>query len=179
MAVKKRTVKVTDEEYAALQAARTVSTVAPESATKDSAQEHSALANALVEAINLTRPPEKKTVFTRKKGTPWTPPEGVERSKLKRKMYQHGNAIEERLSNDEIDLLNKIRPGHYCEGHVKVGLRKDRGLNIDYPVKTASDRLKLVNLFGLRTFKELLERIVDERVNPGLYKRPDDLDFDD
>ena len=132
------------------------------------------LAKALVQAIEITKPVAKKTTTTRKKGTPWTPKDGSPKLKLKRKSYHHGLLMENRLSNDEISLLNKIKPGTYCDGWVQVIKRKDKGINIDYPIKTSSQRLKLVNQFGIRNFKELLERIIDEQSNPTLYKVPED-----
>ena len=132
------------------------------------------LANALIAAINATKAVEKKTPFNRTKNTPWTPKDGSPRLKLKRTMYQHGILIGSRVSNEEIALLNQIKPGRFCDGHVHVVKRKDKGLNIDYPVKTASQRLKLVNQFGLRNFVELLQRLVDEAKNPSAYKTEED-----
>jgi hypothetical protein len=137
----------------------------------------SELATALAQAIELTRPPVKKTVITRKKNTPWTPTDGSPRLKMRRKFFHHSLPLGNRVSNEEIALLNKIRPGTYCDGWVKVVRRKDKGLDIDYPVKTTSQRLKLVNAFGIRNFKELLERIVSEQSNPKQFVAPeDDLD---
>lgn len=137
----------------------------------------SELAQALVAAIEAAKPPAKITAANRKrKGTPWTPPPGVARAKLKRKAYHHGMPIESKILNEEIELLNQIRPGLYCDGHVRVVRRRDKGIDIDYPVRTAAQRLRLVNQFGIRNFKELLERIVDEGANPVKYKSEDELD---
>ncbi len=134
------------------------------------------LADALVAAIQATKPVEKKTVFTRVKNTPWTPKDGSPRAKLKRKMYQHGLPITTRVTNEEIELLNKLKPGRYCDGNVTVTKRKDKGLDIDYKIRTAAQRLKLVNLVGHRNFKELLERIVLEQANPKKYDTDEDDD---
>lgn len=125
------------------------------------------LADALVQAINAAKPPEKKNPFNRKKGTPWTPKDGSAKLKLKRKMYQHGLLIDdEKIDNEEIALMNKVRPGLYLDGHVKVIRRRDRGIDIDYAVKTASQRLRLVNQFGIRNLKELLAQCIEEAANP-------------
>ena len=131
---------------------------------------HNELVNALVTAIEATKPQQKKTVTTRKRQTPWTPQEGEPQLKLKRKMYHHGLLIGSRISNEEIALLNKVRPGLYCDGHVVVRRRKDKGVDIDYPIRTAAQKLKLVNMFGIRNFKELLEYIVREAEAP---KKPE------
>lgn len=136
----------------------------------------SELASALVTAIEATKPVAKKTPFNRVKNTPWTPKDHSAKLKLKRKMFHHGIPLGTRISNEEIDLLNKIKPGLYCDGHVKVVRRRDKGIDIDYPVKTAAQRLKLVNQFGLRNFKELLERVVAEGNEPKLFKSSDELD---
>lgn len=137
------------------------------SKTKDEASvTQSELAQALVQAIESTRP-QKKHAFNRKVGTPWSPKDGSPKLRLKRKMYQHGLPIDEEItSNEEIELLNKLRPGIYLKGVVKVNRRKDRGLDVDYPIKTASQRLKLVNEFGIRNLTELLTRCIEEAANP-------------
>jgi hypothetical protein len=128
------------------------------------------LVAALVQAINATKPVEKKSAANRKPKTPWSSKDGSPKPKLKRKMYQHSLLIDEdMMHNDEIDLLNKLKPGRYLDGWVKVTRRRDRGVDIDYPIKTAAQRLKLVNQFGIRNLKELLERIVEEGNNPTKY----------
>jgi hypothetical protein len=125
-----------------------------------------ALANALTTAIQASKPPEKKTVFSRKEKTPWSPKEGEARLKLKRKLFQHGIAVDESfLTNEQIALANKVRPGSYCDGWINVFRRRDKGINIDYPVKTAAQRLRLGS-FGILSFDSLLERLIKEADAP-------------
>lgn len=132
----------------------------PKSATSE-------LVSALAQAIELTRPLQKKTILNRKKGGPFATKDGTAKLKLRRTHYQHAiRMVEDTLSSDEIGLLNKIRPGSYCDGVVKVILRKDRGIDLDYPAKTASQRLRLVNQFGVVNLKALLERVVAEAAEP-------------
>lgn len=132
----------------------------------EKAVSENALARALVLAIESTRP-QKKNAFNRRVGTPWTPPEGTAKIRLKRRIFQHGlPADEEILDNEEISLMNQLRPGNFLSGTVKVNRRKDRGLDIDYPIKTASQRLKLINQFGIRNLKELLAKCIEEAENP-------------
>lgn len=127
----------------------------------------SELAAALIQAINVTKPVEKKTFANRKSKTPWTPKDGSPKAKLKRNAYQHGMEVDEgKLSNEEINLFNKLRPGRFMDGIVTVTRRKDRGIDISYPVKTASQRLKLINLFGIRNLADLLAYCVNESANP-------------
>lgn len=102
------------------------------------------LVDALKQAINLTKPIEKKTFATRKPKSPWDPQDGTPKLKLKRKMYQHGIPIDPDVNdNATIDALNHLKVGRYLGDWVKVYKRKDQGIDIDYPVKTASQRMKL------------------------------------
>lgn len=128
------------------------------------------LVNALVQAIEATRPVSKKNAVNRTASTPWTPKDGSPKLKLKRKMSQHGQTLDaDILFNEEIELLNKVRPGVFLEGAVRVTRRKDKGIDIDYSVKTASNRLKLVNQFGIRNFTDLLARCIYEAENPTKF----------
>ncbi len=180
---KTKTIRVTEEELALLNAARNrakatdAPVVAEEPSNITAAQQ--ALADAFVSAIERTRPPEKKTIANRKPQTPWTPKDGSPKLKMKRKFFHHGMGIGDNVSNEEIALLHQIKPGSYCEGHVRVTLRKDRGIDIDYPVRTVQQRLKLVNSYGIRSFTELLQRIIDEKGNPTKYRKPEDADLFD
>lgn len=134
----------------------------------------SELAAALVQAIDVAKGPQKKTQFTRKINTPWTPKDGSPKLKLKRKMYQHGLVMDEDfLTNEEIALLNKVRPGRFMNGHVNVRRRKDWGIDIDYPVKTAAQRMRLASEFRIRSLTELLERCLEEVNNPIKYEVKD------
>lgn len=125
------------------------------------------LIEAFTGAIELTRPMQKKTILNRKKGGPWVPKDGSAKPKLRRTHYQHAILLNENtLFPEEITLFNKIKPGVYCDGTVKVILRKDRGIDLDYPHRTASQRLRLVNQFGVVGLTSLLQRIVDEAAQP-------------
>lgn len=168
---------LSDTEIAAILKAREAVGVTNETPASDAAAQQS-LAQALITAIEATRPPVKKTVFNRKKGSPWDPKDGSPKPKLKRKMFQHGIEImPEQVSSEEIDALNKVKPGIYCNGFLRVNKRKDRGLDIDYPVRSNAQRLRLINEFGIRSLTELCARIVDEQNNPTSYKSDVDDDY--
>lgn len=179
MATKTKTIRVSEEELAALQAFRESQSAPAQEKTAVVTDAQQALADAFVSAIERTRPIPKAMPGTRKKKTPWSPQAGETKVKMKREFYHHGLALSENVNNEEIKLLNQLKPGHYCEGYVRVTLRKDRGIDISYPVRTASQRLKLVNVFGIRSFSELLQRCIDEKANPGKYRRPEDLELYD
>ena len=176
---KTKTIRVSEEELAALEALRAQQKGEPTAEVKVMTDAQKALADAFVEANKRTKTEEKKTILNRQVKTAWTPADGEPREKLKRKYFHHGMLIDEKLSNQEIRLLNRIKPGHYCENFVRVTVRKDRGIDIDHPVRTTSQRLRLVNQFGIRNFAELLERIIDEKENPKKYRKAEDADLYD
>ena len=126
-----------------------------------------ALVEALVQAIQITKPIEKKTVATRTSKSPWDPKDGSKKLKLKRRMFQHGLPIDpDFITNEDIELLNRLKTGRFMDGWVKVFKRKDGGIDIDYPVKTPSQRMKLSGQFGIRSLNDLLARCIEEAKNP-------------
>lgn len=169
---------LTPEEIVAVKAARERSVVGESTNQSSEARVGVGdLAQALVQAIETTRPPVKKTEATRVKNNPYYPTDGSTRSKLKKVHFQHGLEVNpEHLFNEDIDMLNMLKPGVYCSGHIRVTRRKDRGIDIDYPIKTASQRLRLVNQFGITSFTTLIKRLLDEKADPVKYKLPDDDD---
>lgn len=176
---KTKTVRLSDEEFAALEAYRAGKTTVEGSPDGKVSDAHRQLADAFVEAIERTKPPVKKTVANRKENTPWTPADGAPKLKMKRQFHHHGMRISDNVSNEEIALLNQLKPGSFCDGFVRVTLRKDKGIDIDHPIRTAAQRLKLVNSYGIRSFAELLQRCIDEKQNPRKYRTADDMDLFD
>jgi hypothetical protein len=127
----------------------------------------SELAEALRDVIQSVKPPEKKSIFTRKQQTPWSPPDGVAKLKLKRKLYHHGLLVnEDFMSNEEVGWANKIRPGLFFDGWVKVTRRRDKGIDVDYNVRSPQQRLKLPTVHGVRNFSDLLRRLTEEAEAP-------------
>ena len=136
------------------------------------------LAAALTQALKDAQPVQKKTVANRIKKNPWSPKDGSPKIlKFRRPMYHHGIELNpKKIFNEDCLLLDKIKPGTYCGGWIRVTKRKDNGLDIDYPIRTASQRLKLGSQFGITSFNSILHRIVDERNDPRKYAKPEDLD---
>lgn len=166
------------EMQAVLKAREQVSVAPPAPQQEPAASQSSVdvLAAALIKAINITKPKEKVNAAYRIPKTAWSPKAGEAKVKLKRKSYQHGIPIDpDMISNEEIALLNQLKPGLYCDGWVKVIRRRDRGINIEYPVKTASQRLRLTSQFGVRNLKELLELLIYQAANP---KSREEVDAD-
>ena len=168
---------LTPEEIAAIQAIRTKQASAKADEPKVGID---ALAQALITAIEATRPPSKKNEFNRHKGDPWQPKDGSPKLKLKRPIFQHAIEVNpDQLTNESIELANQLKPGRFCDGHVRVVKRRDGALDIDYPIKTAAQRLKLMNSFGIRNFTDLLQRLVDEKANPAKYRSQQDMEDDE
>lgn len=128
------------------------------------------LGTVFADAIQKNRPVEKKNAANRRPNTPYTPKDGSPKLKLKRKAHQHGIPLDpDLLTNAQIDLFNKLKPGRFLDNWVLVTRRKDRGMDITYPVKTASQRMKLSSQFGIAGpdgLNKLLQMCIDEAANP-------------
>jgi hypothetical protein len=176
---KTKNIRVTEEELLALQALRETKISGADGTATTVSDAQQALADAFVTAIERTREKPKAQAGSRKKKTPWSPKDGEPKLKMKRVFFQHGIPLGENVDNETIALLHQLKPGHYCDGYVRVTLRKDRGIDISYPVRTASQRLRMVNQYGIRSFPELLQRLIDEKNDPKKYRKPEDEDLFD
>lgn len=146
------------------------------------------LTEALARAIQSTKPVEKKNAANRKPADPWQPKDGTKKPKLKRAHYLHGYPIDPDFHYPaELALLNQLKTGRYLNGFVKVFKRKDSGIDIDYPVKTASQRMRLASMgitevqdeYGnvIKTgLQSLLERCITEAKNPKREQPDEDND---
>lgn len=78
------------------------------------------LANAITGAIEKTGPRRFVPYGQESRVTPFNPT-GKRNRTLRRKMYQNGNPLFVRhLTDKEIELLDKIKPGVYLQGKVTV-----------------------------------------------------------
>lgn len=116
-----------------------------------------AIAEATIEIQNRHRllevpNPPKKSVFN---------PTGGPRPKLARRVYFCGHVEEEgSLTNEEIELYNKVRPGEYNGGQWKVTSRKNGAVEeifIALPVADPDQRMALPHKLSL-----ILQQIVSE-----------------
>ena len=137
----------------------------------------SELAQALITAIESTKPPAKMTIRNRRVNSPWVPKDGSPKLKMRRKYYQHGLLINpDRTTNERIELLNQLKPGTFLNGYVKVVKRRDKGIDIDYAIKTHAQQRRLSNDFGISSLDDLLRRCIAESLIP---KRDDGYDLDE
>ncbi len=131
---------------------------------------------AIAAAIAVAKP-DRITVANRKSKTPWDPPAGKVKPALKRKFHQHGMIISaERLTAEQIELINKLRPGNYLDNNVQVIRRRDKGIDLTYKVKSATDKQFLASRYGITSLTQLLSRCVEEGQSP---KKPDLMSNDE
>ena len=162
--------ELTPEELAAVLAARKQVAASSVDATQANQLGIEELAKALALAIESTRPPQKKTPFNRVK--PWE----EKKAPFKRTWYQHGMEITPRqVSAAAIDLMNKVKPGNYVNGLIRVIKNKDRSYNITWPVATAAQRMRVIQDAG-PTIEAILQRCIDEKNDPRQFKGPEDDD---
>jgi hypothetical protein len=120
---------------------------------------------ALVESIQAMTP-KRKVLFSELKPKSPFNPKGVRHRKLARTVLQNGNRLNvKQLFDEEIRLLNELRPGIYVNKKVSVHLIEGTEGNVDtllinYKNKTHDDRLAMKE--EVRSFVALLRRIVDE-----------------
>jgi hypothetical protein len=124
------------------------------------------LAQAIKLAVEETAPVKQVHVSQYRGKTPWNPTgkKAHERPKLRGEFYQNGQRMfEDRLTEQEIGLLNKIRPGRYVNRKVEVIERQSNGeiaVEIRYSNATPDLRSELKN--ECRNLVEMLERIIAE-----------------
>lgn len=124
------------------------------------------LAQAIKMVVEETAPVKQVHISQYRPKSPWNPAgkRQHERPHLRGEFLQNGQRmIEDRLSEKEIELLNKIRPGRYINRKVEVIERQSNGevtVEIRYNNQTADQRSELKN--EARNLTEMLQRIVDE-----------------
>lgn len=94
---------------------------------------------------------------------------------------QHGGIELNPLNycNETLELLNKVKPGVYVNGLVRVTKRKDRSYDITWPVRTNAQRLKVLEAAQANSFEDILRRCIAEYEDPKKFRGPADDDDDD
>lgn len=135
------------------------------------------LAQALVLAINQTKPKDKIKPYQRKKICKRCGKDHRENTPLKRSWFQHGGIELNPLNycEETIALLNQVKPGSYVGGLIQVRKRRDRAYDIAWPVRTNAQRLRVINEAGA-TFEAILKRCIEEANDPRRFRGPDDDD---
>lgn len=106
----------------------------------------------------------RKVHYANHKPTSAFNPTGNKKRKLGRKFYQNGFLLDiNKLTDEEIALLNKLPAGRFMDGLVSVlEVRKgqETAVNIVYDNSNQDKRFELKNYF--RNFREMLKIILDE-----------------
>ena len=141
------------------------------------------LVNAFVQAINITKPREKVRPYQRKRICKECGQDHKDNTPLKRAWLQHGgfDMLREQFCNSTIELLNRVKPGVYINGLVKVHKRKDRAYDITWPVRTQALRQRVMDEAAKRTglgnsLDAILQACIDEQRDPRRFRGPDDDD---
>jgi hypothetical protein len=121
----------------------------------------SELAAAFREALQSVQPEPVIDISNRIPRSPWDAPVGQKKSVLTRKVSLNGHDPNPRqLHSEEIDLINQLREGVFCNGQVTVTtIRRGRDAvtSVKYPSSTPDKRMN----FGMN-LKAMLAACVRE-----------------
>lgn len=140
-------------------------------AATDSSVNVRELAVALKEAIQETAPVVQEHISRYRGATPFNPSgaQEHERPQLRGTFLQNGSKMSMPfLSDNEINLLNQLKPGRFIGRKVEVVERVENGevtVEIRYSNGTNEQRLEMKN--EVRNLAELLERCIAEAGKPA------------
>jgi hypothetical protein len=133
------------------------------------------VSDTLTELTKEVRGRRQKTVLEIERRTPFNPTGGP-RPKLKWEAiyYNDFKCSDKRLTNAEIEGLNKVTPGRYLDRRVEV-IKKDRNLYVRVKNKDMMERMRLMG--DAPTFEILITKILAEAEE--IKKRRKNGDFED
>ena len=111
--------------------------------------------------------------------TPWNPSGEPRTVVLKFPFfYQNGGRVNpDLMTDDEISLVNQLKPGRYFGGKWEVRKRRDKSLDLIYPNGTIAARMDLAREAGSIT--GMLQRILTEQEARADRRRKGQFDEDD
>jgi hypothetical protein len=108
----------------------------------------SALIAKALQALADNQPRRQKRYHEIVHTTPWWDGTST-RSVLTREFYQNGNLVNDVvLSNDEIDLINQLKPGVYAKNKFRVTKQPGGGIGLWYDNKSLKQRFDIARLAG-------------------------------
>lgn len=123
-----------------------------------------ALAKAITEAVAEASPVKQVHISRYRAQTPWNPTGELRRRKMEARFLQNGIELRDwHITDEDIDLLNQIKPGRYMDRKVEVVERNENGsrtVEIRYSNQSIGQRMEMKNY--ARNFTELLQNIVTE-----------------
>jgi hypothetical protein len=120
------------------------------------------LIGSMKDLAESTRKERKISVAEASKATPWNPSGKPRTVKLKPPaVYQNGARLNPvMLSDEEVTLLNQLKPGVFNHKKWVVRKRRDKSLDIQYPNKTIEARMELKGEAG--NLSGMLRKILTE-----------------
>jgi hypothetical protein len=124
------------------------------------------LAKAITDAVTEASPVKQVHISKYKAITPWNPTGALRRPAMNAKFLDNGSEIPDwKVTDEDIALLNQLKPGRYLDRKLEVIERNDNGgartVEIRYSNKNVGQRMEMKN-YG-RNFTELLQNIVTEQ----------------
>lgn len=114
---------------------------------------------ALVENQTITRQLSMSEI---KPVTPWNPEGKRNRKTLQVNFFQHGFwANPMTMSEEEMALVMKLKPGRYLNRRVEVQKDQDGNIHLNYPWETIRERMENMLLWSSLT--DLCQQIIKER----------------
>jgi len=113
-----------------------------------------------------------------KHDTPWNPTGKRERVKLRRPTFISGYPVNPMMhTEEEITLLNEVKPGRYNNRRWEVTRFDDGSIDIRYPNRTFEQRMEMA--LKAPSISELCKQIIAEREQQDARKRAGDSLYGD
>lgn len=110
--------------------------------------------------------------------TPWNPEGKRNRVPLTRPAYQHGQLINPlNMTEEEISLVNQIKPGRYYDRKIEVYRTVDGGINFTYMLGNTANKIEFWSKFP--SLVSLLTYIIDERKAKEAKRRANVVEEDE
>jgi hypothetical protein len=137
------------------------------------------LVEVLVEDARDRKASKQVPLGKAKVKTPWNPSGELRKVKLKhKKFYQNGAEVNtDLMTDDEIALVNQLKPGRYNKRKWEVVKRKDKSLDVRYPNKTLQQRWQLKA--EASNFSAIIQKILLEQEEQAARKKRGEADPDD
>jgi hypothetical protein len=137
------------------------------------------LVEVLVEDARDKKASKQVPVGKAKYRTPWNPTGEIRKVKLKaKKFYQNGAEVNpDMMSDEEVTLVNQLKPGRYNKRKWEVVKRRDKSLDLRYPNRTLQQRWAMQQEGG--GFSGILKKILIEQEEQAARKKRGDPDPED
>jgi hypothetical protein len=138
-----------------------------------------ALVEVLAEDVRDRKASKQVPIGKAKIRTPWNPSGNPRKVKLKfKQLYQNGSRVNpDMMSEEEISLVNQLKPGRYNKRKWEVVKRRDKSIDIRVPNKTLQQRMTLKG--EAKDFAAIVQKILLEQEEQATRKAKGLPDEDD